>query len=529
MAARRSPSVRCTVCSSWRRVVIRWRCCQCQSFQSVSGTPFQMLRGPGGKRAVTCRTGRGASAASGSIWTGERSGSAGFARGDGARESSSPVNTGRVDMSFVRSIGASAPPGSLLTLRGRSDRAPGQAATLPRGTDGARQFQQAAGRPARFDFRDRGRYFRAFFSPGAEGAACRPRPCEPVGWRELFPHVTEADWRDWRWQQRHALRSPEAVAALVDLTSAERRGLELTARAVVHRYPDRALFLATDTCAVYRRHCTRRRITGGQEGAFDRAAAEEGLAYVREHREIRDVIVSGGDPLVLGDDRLGWLLRALREIPHVEILRLATRAPVTCPMRVDDALASLLRSVKPIFVVTHFNHLKECTPEAQEACERLVDHGVPVENQSVLLRRVNSSARNIGGLNRRLLSWRVRPYYLHQGDVVEGTAHLRTPLACGVQILEQLRGHTSGLAVPHLAVDLPGGGGKVTLQPEYRVGAPFDSGARGAPTLRANGCESAQPERSAAESKGERAPGSATTAASDTSIGSRPRRTAAVP
>ena len=379
-----------------------------------------------------------------------------------------------------------------------------------------------------------------------------------MGWRELFPHVTEADWRDWRWQQRHALRSPEAVAALVDLTSAERRGIELTARtfrlgitpyyaslidrshpfcpvrmqaipvaaeaervpgdlhdplgedvhrparAVVHRYPDRALFLATDTCAVYCRHCTRRRITGGQEGAFDRAAAEEGLAYVREHREIRDVIVSGGDPLVLGDDRLGWLLRALREIPHVEILRLATRAPVTCPMRVDDALASLLRSMKPLFVVTHFNHLKECTPEAQEACERLVDHGVPVENQSVLLRRVNSSARNIGGLNRRLLSWRVRPYYLHQGDVVEGTAHLRTPLACGVQILEQLRGHTSGLAVPHLAVDLPGGGGKVTLQPEYRVGAPFDSGARGAPTLRANGCESAQPERSAAESKGER-------------------------
>jgi lysine 2,3-aminomutase len=339
----------------------------------------------------------------------------------------------------------------------------------------------------------------------------------------LFSEVSRTDWRDWRWQQRHALRTPEEVAALVELSDAERRGLALTAgafrlaitpyyaslidphhpfcpvrmqaiplaaeaerspgdlrdplgedrhrpcRAIVHKYPDRVLFLATDTCAVYCRHCTRRRITGGEEGAFDRAAAEEGIAYVRAHREVRDVLVSGGDPLVLGDERLGWLLRALRAIPHVEILRLATRAPVTCPMRVDDALARLLRSVKPLFLVTHFNHPKECTPEAQEACERLVDHGVPVENQTVLLRRVNSTARTITALNQRLLSWRVRPYYLHQGDVAEGTAHLRTPLACGVEILERLRGHTSGLAVPHLAVDLPGGGGKVTLQPEYRL------------------------------------------------------------
>ena len=345
-------------------------------------------------------------------------------------------------------------------------------------------------------------------------------------WRDLFPGVSEAEWRDWRWQQRHALRTPEALARLVELSEDERRGLAGSAsrfrlgvspyyaslidrshpfcpvrmqaipvaaegaasegdlrdplgedrhrpvRAVVHRYPDRALFLATDTCAVYCRHCTRRRITGGGEGAFDRAAAEEGVAWVRAHRQVRDVIVSGGDPLVLGDDRLGWLLRQLRDIPHVEILRLATRAPVTCPMRVDDALARLLRGVKPLFVVTHFNHPKECTPEAQEACERLVDHGVPVENQSVLLRRVNSSARTIGDLNRRLLSWRVRPYYLHQGDVAEGTGHLRTPLACGIEILDRLRGHTSGLAVPQLAVDLPGGGGKVTLQPEYRLPPP---------------------------------------------------------
>jgi lysine 2,3-aminomutase len=344
--------------------------------------------------------------------------------------------------------------------------------------------------------------------------------------RDRFPGVSDAEWRDWRWQQRQALRTADELERAVRLTEDERRGLSETrgrfrvgvvpyyaalmdpdhpscpvrmqaipvaaegatadgdlrdplgedrhrpVRAVVHRYPDRALLLVSDTCAVYCRHYTRRRITGGAEGAFDRAAVEEGVAYVRSRPDVRDVIVSGGDPLVLGDDRLGWVLRALRAIPHVEVIRLATRSPVTCPMRIDDALASLLRSVKPLFVVTHFNHPKECTVEAQEACERLVDHGVPVENQTVLLRRVNSTARIIGDLNRKLLSWRVRPYYLHQGDLAEGTGHLRTPLASGIEILEGLRGHTSGLAVPHLAVDLPGGGGKITLQPDYRAGLP---------------------------------------------------------
>jgi lysine 2,3-aminomutase len=343
--------------------------------------------------------------------------------------------------------------------------------------------------------------------------------------RERVPGATEPEWRDWRWQQRHALRTPDDLGRAVRLTADERRGLAAAegrfrvavtpyyaslidpehpfcpvrmqaiptaaegapapgdlrdplgedrhrpVRAVVHKYPDRALFLVTDTCAVYCRHCTRRRITGGEEGAFDRAAVDEGLAYVRAHPEVRDVIVSGGDPLVLSDERLGSVLRALRAIPHVQILRLATRAPVTNPMRVTDELARLLREVKPLFAVTHFNHPKECTPEAQEACERLVDHGVPVENQTVLLRRVNSSARTLADLNHRLLAWRVRPYYLHQGDVAEGTGHLRTSLATGIGILEALRGHTSGLAVPHLAVDLPGGGGKVTIGPEYRLGA----------------------------------------------------------
>jgi lysine 2,3-aminomutase len=259
------------------------------------------------------------------------------------------------------------------------------------------------------------------------------------------------------------------VAAPGDLRDPLGEDRHRPVRAIVHRYPDRALLLVADSCAVYCRHCTRRRITGGGEGAFDRAAVEEGVAYLRAHREVRDVLVSGGDPLVLADDRLDAILAAVRAIPHVEIVRVATRAPVVNPMRVTDALAATLRRHAPLFVVTHFNHPKECTPEARAACERLVDHGVPVENQTVLLRRVNSSARTIADLNQRLLSWRVRPYYLHQGDVATGTAHLRTPLATGIEILARLRGHTSGLAVPHLAVDLPGGGGKVTLQPDYRA------------------------------------------------------------
>ena len=344
--------------------------------------------------------------------------------------------------------------------------------------------------------------------------------------------ASEAEWGDWRWQQRRALTTAEELARLVSLTDDERRGLALSAgrarvavtpyyaslmdrdhpscpvriqaiptgaeldrapgdlhdplgedvrrpvRAIVHRYPDRALLLATDRCAVYCRHCTRRRVTFAGDGALSRADLGDAVAYLRAHPGIRDVIVSGGDPLVLGDDRIDELLAAVRSVPHVKIVRLATRAPVVCPMRIDPGLARLLRRHAPLFVVTHFNHPKECTDEARAACETLVDAGVPVENQTVLLRGVNSSARILKDLFERLLEWRVRPYYLHQGDLAEGTGHLRTPLEAGVAILEELRGRTSGLAIPHLAVDLPGGGGKVTLQPSYLLGA--DGAGRGA-------------------------------------------------
>jgi len=342
-------------------------------------------------------------------------------------------------------------------------------------------------------------------------------------WRSLFPEASEEQWGDWRWQMRHSVRSLEQLARLVPLTEDERRGCEDTREtfrlgispyylslvdrahpfcpvrmqaiptraearirpgelrdplgedphrpvpAIVHKYPDRVLFLALDSCSTYCRHCTRRRITRGGEAVLGRDAWTEGIDYVGAHPEVRDVLVSGGDPFLLADARLEALLGALRAIPHVEMLRIGTRVPVTLPMRVTEELAGLLRRHAPLFVVTHFNHPKELTAEACAACERLVDHGVPVENQSVLMRRVNSSARILKELNHALLRARVRPYYLHQMDVAEGLEHFRTPLSTGVAILEQLRGHTTGLAVPHLAVDLPGGGGKVTLQPEYVV------------------------------------------------------------
>ena len=338
-----------------------------------------------------------------------------------------------------------------------------------------------------------------------------------------YEGVADADWSDWRWQQRHAVRDLAALEALVPLTPEERAGCALTrgvfrlgitpyylslmdpahpfcpvrrqaipvsaeatvhageredplgedrnrpVEALVHRYPDRVLLWATDRCSVYCRHCTRRRITRGGEVELSRSALREAVAYVRAHPEVRDVLVSGGDPLLLSDERLEELLAPLHAIPHVEMIRLGTRVPVCLPMRVTEALARLLRRFAPLFVVTHFNHPAEVTPEARRACELLVDHGVPVENQAVLLRRVNSSARIIKELNHACLAMRVRPYYLHQMDVALGCEHLRTPLREGVRILEQLRGHTSGLAVPHFAVDLPGGGGKVTLQPDYVV------------------------------------------------------------
>ena len=193
----------------------------------------------------------------------------------------------------------------------------------------------------------------------------------------------------------------------------------------------------------------------------------EAVAWLHDHPEVRDVLVSGGDPFLLPTRRLDELLGAIRAVPHVQMIRIGTRVPVCNPMRVDEELAKVLRKHAPLFVVTHFNHPKEITEEAGAACELLVDHGVPVENQAVLMRRINSDARIQTELSHRLLERRVRPYYLHQMDVAEGLEHLRTPIQKGIEIIDRMRGWTSGLAIPHLAVDLPAGGGKVTLSPQY--------------------------------------------------------------
>jgi lysine 2,3-aminomutase len=365
----------------------------------------------------------------------------------------------------------------------------------------------------------------AVISLHAPRSAPRPSPVCPIPSRraELYPEASEAEWNDWRWQARHMVTDATALAAKLPLTEDERAGLGLTAEifrlgitpyylalidpddphcpvrrqavpvraeaevrpgelrdplgedktrptpAIVHRYPDRVLLLATDRCTVYCRHCTRRRITGGDEGELDRSAIREAVSYLRLHPEVRDVLISGGDPLLMSDARLSELLEQVASVPSVQMIRFGTRIPVTCPMRVTPELAALLRRFAPLYVITHFNHPREVTAEAALACERLVDAGVPVENQSVLLRRVNSSARLLLDLNHRLLRLRVRPYYLHQCDVAEGLEQLRTPLEKGIEILESMRGHTSGLAIPHFAVDLPGGGGKVTLQPNYVI------------------------------------------------------------
>jgi len=236
---------------------------------------------------------------------------------------------------------------------------------------------------------------------------------------------------------------------------------------LIHRYPDRALLLATDRCPVYCRFCTRRRIVGRIERQATRALFAEALEYIERTTALKEVIISGGDALMLGDNTLQHLLARLREIDHIDIIRVATRMPVTCPMRVTDALAEILAASSPVYVMTHFNHVVECTPAAEAACARLVDRGVVIYNQSVLLRGINDTPQAMTRLNRKLVSMRVTPYYLHQCDMAEGIEHFRTPLQTGIDIIDAMRGHTSGLMVPQLCVDVPGGLGKVTVQPTW--------------------------------------------------------------
>jgi lysine 2,3-aminomutase len=339
---------------------------------------------------------------------------------------------------------------------------------------------------------------------------------------------------DWRWQMRHAVTTVEALERVLPLTDDERAGarhavdagfpLSITpyylglvdprdpscpirrqcvpvadearevagdlrdplgeeahevAPGLVQRYPDRALLLATDRCGVYCRFCTRSRMVGDGGGTISEARLETALAHLRAHAEIRDVIVSGGDPLVMSTDRLVALLEKVRAIPTVETIRLATRCPVTLPQRVTTELVHALSDLHPIWVMTHFNHPKELSPEADRALRRLVDGGFPVMNQTVLLKGINDDEATLEALFRGLVRRRVRPYYLLQADVVRGTGHLRTDVMRGVEIMEHLQGRLTGIALPRLIVDTPGGKGKVPIGPDYVVAR-----APGSTTLR---------------------------------------------
>ena len=236
---------------------------------------------------------------------------------------------------------------------------------------------------------------------------------------------------------------------------------------LVHRYPDRALFLVCSECAMYCRFCTRKRKVGGESMLVNRDTIERGLDYLSEHVEIRDVIVSGGDPLLLSDEKLDWILTRLRAISHIEIIRIGSRIPVVLPQRITMGLIRVLRKHQPIYLNTHFNHPDEITETSAKACTRLADAGIPLGNQTVLLRGVNDDPTVMKRLMQRLLTIRVRPYYIYQADMVQGTDHFRTSVEEGIEIIRALRGHTSGLGVPAYVIDAPGGGGKIPILPDY--------------------------------------------------------------
>ena len=347
---------------------------------------------------------------------------------------------------------------------------------------------------------------------------------------ELAEHLdTRSDasqWRNWRWQVRHAIRDIDAFEQLTGITfdREERSDLKLTLAkfplsvtpyylslidtedwqndpifrqafpspaelqlsrcdmidplaedadspvpGITHRYPDRVLFLVSGLCSMYCRHCTRKRKVGDRDTIPNRAILQQGIDYIRRTPAVRDVLLSGGDPFLLSDDRLDWILGELRTIAHVEVIRIGTRTPVVLPYRITDDLVAMLKRHHPLWVNTHFNHPREMTQSAREALARLADAGIPLGNQSVLLAGVNDCPRIMKALVHQLVRNRVRPYYLYQCDLAEGLSHFRTPIGKGIEIMESLIGHTSGFAVPIYVIDAPGGGGKIRVNPNYII------------------------------------------------------------
>lgn len=334
----------------------------------------------------------------------------------------------------------------------------------------------------------------------------------------------DSDWNDWRWQLKNRVTQLDHLEErLPNLTTSEREGVRLANQklamaitpyffnlidpddplcpirqqvipkveetktadwemtdpvgedqtspvpGIVHRYPDRILFLVTDRCAAYCRYCTRSRLVSNATGYDFRPEFEQQLEYVRTHPEVRDVLISGGDPLLLSDSKIDYLLSQLRDMEHVEFLRIGTRIPLFLPQRITPELCAVLKKYHPLFVSVHANHPKELSLEVRNGLERLADAGIPLGNQSVLLRHVNDSVDVMKVLVQKLLRCRVRPYYLYQCDLIAGSSHLRASVREGIQIIEGLRGHTSGYAVPQFVIDAPGGGGKTPINPEYIV------------------------------------------------------------
>jgi lysine 2,3-aminomutase len=339
----------------------------------------------------------------------------------------------------------------------------------------------------------------------------------------LWKNVSEREWNDWRWQLRHRITTYEQLKEILELTPEEIEGIKhskgrlalavtpyfaslmdpfnpncpIRRQAIprveeihlsknemvdplgedkhspvpglVHRYPDRVLLLVTDQCAVYCRYCTRRRLVGSHEQSITQGNFEEVLRYLKSHRKVRDVLLSGGDPLLLENERLEEILSRLRALPHIELLRIGTRVPVTLPQRITGGLVRMLKKYHPLMISIHFTHPKEITEAVRRACNELADGGIPLGSQTVLLKSINDKPYIMKKLVQELLKIRVRPYYIYQCDLAMGTEHFRTSVATGIQIIEKLRGHTTGYAVPTYVVDAPGGGGKIPLQPDYVV------------------------------------------------------------
>lgn len=264
-------------------------------------------------------------------------------------------------------------------------------------------------------------------------------------------------------------RPEELLISCCDMRDPLHEDIDSPVPGITHRYPDRVLLLVTDTCSMYCRHCTRRRMAGQKDMVLPRAHLDRAITYIKGRPEVRDVLISGGDPFTLTDGQLEYILVKLRSIHHVEIIRIGTRTPAVLPQRITPDLCAMLEKYHPVWINTHFNHPAEITPAAAQACSRLSRAGIPLGNQTVLLRGVNASPDIITRLVQKLLKIRVRPYYLYQCDLSEGIGHFRTPVSVGIEIIENLRGHTSGLAVPTFVVDAPGGGGKIPLMPNYML------------------------------------------------------------